>query len=77
MSVVATITPIKRRPLRRAELERAIGYGRSTINAWIAEGMPTVGKDRSGRNLFDLAAVEAWLEGRMPAVTATPLREAS
>lgn len=59
-----TPTPITRRPLRRRELERAIGYGRSTINAFIAEGMPTAGKDRQGRNLFHLADVTAWLKTR-------------
>lgn len=28
----ATVHPIKRRPLRRRELERELGYGRSTID---------------------------------------------
>lgn len=69
------VVPIKRRPLRRAELERELGYGRSTINAWIAQGMPTAGKDRRGRNLFDLAEVQRWRS--MRPVTATPRKEAA
>lgn len=52
------------RPIRRAQLERAIGYGRSSIAAFIAEGMPTAGKDRRGRNLFHLTVVRAWLDVR-------------
>lgn len=50
--------------IRRSQLESAIGYRRSTIQAFIAEGMPTAGQDRKGRNLFYLSEVSAWLDRR-------------
>lgn len=54
----------RERPILRRDLERVIDYGRSSIHAFIAEGMPTAGKDRKGRNLFLLSDVERWLDSR-------------
>lgn len=59
---VVSIT--RRRVVRRRELETAIGYSRSSINTFISEGMPTAGKDRRGRNLFNVGEVTAWLATR-------------
>lgn len=61
---VTPITAGRPRPIRRQELEGWIGYSRSSINTFIAEGMPTAGKDRHGRNLFRVGDVTAWLKTR-------------
>lgn len=54
----------RERPIRRKNLEPLIGYRRAAIQTFIAEGMPTAGKDNAGRNLFYPSQVKAWLATR-------------
>lgn len=79
-----TVVPISAAPsfkrnatvIRRVEVQRLLGVGRSRLYELMGEGLPVAGKDHRGRLLFRVADVQEWMSRRMPAgLTTTHGRE--
>lgn len=57
--------------ITKQQLAAHLGRSPRWIEMRVNEGMPSENKDRYGRRMFDLQAVEAWLAAGQPQATST------